>query len=281
MYPVETRQKCKALRRKGLSLNELGNKMDLPKTTIYYWIREIKLSQKAQDRIRRRIIEGGRRGNLSEKKKLANIKMRKKIKKPGKWSLELINIIAHFMFDGEIYPYGCCYVSKDKRQIDNMKDLVSRLFDIIPRATKRSNGTVRISFYSAELGEYVDEKARNMISYITKAKNNEKRIFLKSFFDDEGCIYFNKSVRKVRGYQHSVEILKLIQNLLKEVNIYSRIENKNTEIVITGRRNIERFQKEINFSPGIYINPKRKNGLWKYKIEKRKILEKAISSYKE
>ena len=41
----------------------------------------------------------------------------------------------------------------------------------------------------------------------------------------------------------------------------------------------ELFQNEINFSHGLFINPNRKNGLWKYKITKKAILQKAISSY--
>jgi len=34
-----------------------------------------------------------------------------------------------------------------------------------------------------------------------------------------------------------------------------------------------------NFSSGIYINPNRKNSIWKRKISKREILKKAVNSY--
>jgi hypothetical protein len=100
----------------------------------------------------------------------------------------------------------------------------------------------------------------------------EKRIFLKSFFDDEGCISYERvrNLRRIRGYQRSNKILGLIKDLLNDFEIESKINKTH---------NLIKFQKEIGFSSGIYINPNRKNGIWKRRIEKRKILEKAINSY--
>jgi len=92
-------------------------------------------------------------------------------------------------------------------------------------------------------------------------------------------VTFNKNNKKVRGYQYSKTILRLVKELLKDFEIESRIDKRNTEVTITGKENIIKFQKEINFSPDIYINSERKNGIWKYKIDKKTILEKTINSY--
>ena len=69
--------------------------------------------------------------------------------------------------------------------------------------------------------------------------------------------------------------------MLKGFGVESRINKRATDIEITGRENLEKFAKEINFSPRIYINPQRKNGIWKVRISKRRILEEALRSYKK
>jgi len=76
-------------------------------------------------------------------------------------------------------------------------------------------------------------------------------------------------------------ILKLIRKLLKDFDIRSRIEEKGQEIVISGKENLLKFRDKINFSKGVYINPNRKNSIWKKKLEKREILNKTIVSYKK
>jgi hypothetical protein len=73
--------------------------------------------------------------------------------------------------------------------------------------------------------------------------------------------------------------LELIQKLLKDFNIESKIDSKYKEIVISRKESLIRFRNEINFSRGIYINPKRRNSIWKQKLEKREILDKIINSY--
>jgi len=67
--------------------------------------------------------------------------------------------------------------------------------------------------------------------------------------------------------------------LLKDFDIESKIDNKYQEIIISRKPNIIKFRDKINFSKGIYINPNRKNSIWKKKLEKREILDKIIDSY--
>jgi len=85
----------------------------------------------------------------------------------------------------------------------------------------------------------------------------------------------------VRGYQNDLDILELVQCLLKEFDIESRVDKKYKEIIISRKKNLIKFQKEINFSKGVYINPSRKNSIWKEKLEKREILAKMINSYEQ
>ncbi|OGG72878.1 hypothetical protein A3A38_01555 [Candidatus Kaiserbacteria bacterium RIFCSPLOWO2_01_FULL_53_17] len=67
--------------------------------------------------------------------------------------------------------------------------------------------------------------------------------------------------------------------MLSDFNIESRIQLPN-EIVSVGKENLLKFEKEIGFSPGVRINGKRSNSIWKQSLEKREILRRAIASYK-
>jgi hypothetical protein len=90
---------------------------------------------------------------------------------------------------------------------------------------------------------------------------------------------FNGNIRRVRGYQHSYDILLIVKKLLTEFNIPSKIDSAQTEIKITRRENISRFAREVNFSPGVRVNGNRSNSIWKRHLEKREILRLALASY--
>ncbi len=108
-----------------------------------------------------------------------------------------------------------------------------------------------------------------------------KREFVRAFFDDEGCMDFRPKTnhRRVRGYQKEVHVLKIVRELLEEFSIDSHIEMPN-EVVIVGKDNLQRFEQEINFSPGVYMNGNRSNSRWKKHMEKRVLLRRAIESFK-
>ncbi|OHB18815.1 MAG: hypothetical protein A2854_03055 [Parcubacteria group bacterium RIFCSPHIGHO2_01_FULL_56_18] len=156
---------------------------------------------------------------------------------------------------------------------------------IYPLEPKRyidaATGVSRISYYNVSLAEYIKRKSIELLQSIGIMPKEFKREFLRSFFDDEGCIDFrpDRGNRRVRGYQKNIEVLKIIHALLTDFAITSRIQLPN-EIVIVGRDNFLRFEKEIGFSPGVRINGKRSNSIWKKSLEKRKILRRAIASYR-
>ena len=268
------------MRQQGFSLDDITRHFGLPKTTIYYWIKDVQLSLKAKKRLYNGYI--AKLIELNKTKKNFGINSRRLIKKkPKKWNVSLIKIVSHFLFDGEINKAGCKYSSYNKSQIIRLKNLIKKEFGLSPLIRTREDGVIRIEYNYRDLGDYMITKANNLSTYISTASKNKKRAFLQSFFDDEGCVCYSKieKRRRIRGYQHSKKILILIQNLLKEFSIESKIDKRFTEICISRKTNLIKFQKEINFSPGLYINPNRKNSIWKKKLAKRKILELAINSY--
>ncbi len=141
----------------------------------------------------------------------------------------------------------------------------------------------RVSYFYIELANYFREKAAQLKQHIISAPLEEKKVFLRAFFDDEGCMSYDqkRNSRKVRGYQGNRENLLLIQALLRDFDIDSKIEKGYTyEVVIGGKNNLVKFRDKINFSKGVYINPKRSNSLWRKKLQKRDLLDMAIANYK-
>ena len=271
-------EKCRVLRNKGFTLGEIIKTVELPKTTIYEHIQDIPLSIEKKKQIQENAIK--RITEFSRRRKGKCISGRIVVKPKG-WTTELIFLTAHFMFDGEVTGHSCIYHNRSRALINRVSFLMKKVFNLKPHSLlNKETGVHRIAYHYVELADYFRKKVKGLKKYIKVASLSEKRVFLQAFFDDEGCVYKHGNNRKIRGYQHNLEILKLVQKLLKDFNIKSRIEEKGQEIVISGKENLIKFRNKINFSKGIYINPNRKNSIWKKKLEKRKILDYIINSYK-
>ena len=196
------------------------------------------------------------------------------------WDKELVCLVSHLIFDGEIRK-GCIYNNRSYALILRVQQAMRKIYSFDPHHSQNPHtGVHRIGYYNVALAAYLSLKAAELLKDITHLPKELRRAFLQSFFDDEGCIDFRpgKSSRRVRGYQKDVRILALVSKLLSDFGIASHIQLPN-EVVISGKQNLIRFQQEINFSPGIYVNGNRSNSIWKESLEKRKILNLAIHSY--
>ena len=268
----------RSLRKLGYSLSQISSSVGLVKSTVWGYVKNIILSPQQKETIeKRRKVLFGSRPNLRKGKCLPG----RIVLKPKSWSKDLIHIVAHFMFDGHVRSQEGSYYSSSLYQIKHLKDLVSKIFKIEPKYQFRADGIIKISFYYVEFAKYLIEKKAEIFSYLNNgASKEEKRILLQAFFDDEGNVYYKGATRRVRGYQKSSQTLFEIKNYLQQFSIEARIDSNTKAIEITGKDNLITFAKEINFSRGIFINPHRKNGIWKKKIEKEEILSQAIRSYK-
>ena len=85
--------------------------------------------------------------------------------------------------------------------------------------------------------------------------------------------------RRVRGYQKDLRILEIVRLLLADFDISARVVLPN-EVIISGKENLLKVQREINFSEKVRINGERTNSMWKRHLEKREILARAIASFK-
>lgn len=272
-------EKCRTLRKKGFTLGQIIKIVKLPKTTVFDHIQNIPLSIEIKQRIKKEAVR--RITEFSRKRKGKCIPGRIVIK-PKDWTNELIFLAAHFMFDGEIRHGSCIYQNRNVFLMNSMRQSMENVFNLTPYYRfYEETGVHRISYHYIELSDYFRKKAEKLKSYIKNTSLSEKKIFLRVFFDDEGCVYWWRKARKIRGFQHNLEILELIQKLLKDFGIESKIDKKYKEIIISRKENLIKFRNKINFSEGVYINPDRKNSIWKKKLEKREILNKIIDSYQK
>jgi hypothetical protein len=138
-----------------------------------------------------------------------------------------------------------------------------------------------IRHHNVALADYLGKKAGLLVTEITGLSLSCQKEFLRAFFDDEGCmdVRLKRNLRRIRGYQKDKNILRVVILLLSNFDITAKFREPN-EVVITGKENLKKFQKEINFSKGVRLNPNRTNSLWKKNIEKRELLDMAIKSFK-
>lgn len=268
------KQKCIELRKKDLTLNEIVELTGRSKTTVYFHIKGQNLSERKKRKI----------SNDSRKKALALSSARKGIAlrpfKPfTKWTEETVLLTSHLAFDGEIGK-SCVYNNRSEALVGRFSDLMNVVYDFPPkRYLNELTGVTKISYNNVAMANFFLQKEKELISSIIFLSSNLQKEFIRAFFDDEGCMDVRKNRRSIRGYQKDKKILIIVKTVLWKLGIESKLQGIN-EVVISGKENLKKFQAEINFSKGVRINPNRTNSIWKKNLEKRKLLDMAIKSFK-
>jgi len=271
------KERCIALRKKGYSIIEIMKATGRAKSSIHTHIKDIPLSK---ERIEQYRTASGRRI-----RKFAIARKGKSMRSFltfDAWSPRTVLLVAHLLFDGEIIRTRCAYNNRSKTLIERVRILMREWYEFGPKWYKNPlTGVWRISYHNVALSAYMGKKAKELLREVKKMPLNVKREFIRAFFDDEGCIDYRpkENRRSIRGYQKNVRILKLIRDLLTDLDIDARVVKPN-EVVMVGKENLIRFEREINFSPGVYINGNRSNSRWKKHMEKRELLKQAIKSFK-
>lgn len=100
-------ERCRKLRKRGFTLWKIIKATGLPKTTVYDHIYDIPLPPEIKEKIkseaRKRINEYIRR---ERKRKCMPGRV---VPKPKDWTPDLVFLVSHFMFDGEINKGSCVY----------------------------------------------------------------------------------------------------------------------------------------------------------------------------
>ena len=271
------KERCIALRNEGYSIIEIMEATGRAKSSIHNHIKDIPLSKERREEIRKASGKRIRKFALARKGKSV-----RPFRRFGAWSADTVLLVAHFLFDGEIARTRCSYNNRSEALIERVARLMREWYNFEPRRyTNKITGVSRITYNNVALGSYLNTKSRELLQKVKKMPVDLKREFIRAFFDDEGCVDYRpeNNRRSIRGYQKDVRILKIIKMLLADIDITARIVLPN-EVMIVGKENLMRFEQEINFSPGVYMNGNRSNSRWKKHIEKRQLLRQSISSFK-
>jgi hypothetical protein len=246
------------------------------KTTVYYHIQSIPLSAERWQEIKRKAAQRARQVSVSRKGK-----SKRAYKVFSEWTPDTVLLVSHLLFDGELMRRKCNYNNRSEALLKRVERLMKMLYDYEPaRYVNRTSGVSRLMYNNVALSGFLYSKSQELLQEIPRYSLDLKREFLRAFFDDEGCMTLViPKKRQVRGYQKNKEILTLVKRLLVEFEIHSEIKQPN-EVVISGKENLLKFQKEINFSRGVRINGNRSNSIWKESLEKRVLLDRAIKSFK-
>lgn len=269
------KQQCIELRQKDHTLNEIVRITGRSKTTVYFHIKDIDLSAE-----KRAAIRANSRRRAMQLARSRKGKSARSFKPFDVWTPPMVLLVAHLMFDGEILCRRCVYNNRSQALISRVQKLMRRCYSYDPAVRKvTKSGVTTIAYHNVALSAYLLHKANGLLTEIPHLSLRCRKEFLRAFFDDEGCMDFNGTTRRIRGYQKDKKILVLVQRLLQDFHISAKLQGKN-EIVITGKDGLRAFQNAINFSPGVCLNPKRTNSIWKQDIEKRTLLNQAIKSFK-
>ena len=271
------KQRCVELRKRDYTLGEIVKITRRPKTSVYAHIRDIPLSEAKQVRIR--AAHGARALQIASGRRGKSVRTFRDF---SSWDADMVCLLSHFIFDGEIKRSGCTYFNRNTALIRRVENCMKKIYDYEPRRWRdKLTGVNRIAYFNVALVIYLKRKIEDLLAEIDRLPKGLKREFVRSFFDDEGCMDFRptRNLRQIRGYQKNVEILLIIQRLLHDLGIASIVASPN-EVKIVGKVNLLKFQSEIDFSPGVRINGRRSNSIWKRSLEKRELLRRAIASYK-
>lgn len=269
-----TKQLCRLLRKRGYSIGQIAKQLHLSESTVHWHVADIRLTKTQREELRCQkralmaTINARRRGQP----------MKQIIFRKPSWSRALVHLVAHLNFDGRIDQHGCYYYNRSHRQAQHVRRSFKWLLGIAPRMRLRENGVWVVSFYHVSVAAWLSCREKELLQVVC-ARPEWQRQWLQALFDDEGHVHLSKGVRRVRASQHDMKVLRYAQRFLGSLRIESRIDAQARAVEITGRDNLTNFSKLINFSPGIYINEHRKNGLWKFPLEKRALLYAALQSY--
>ena len=271
------KETCIDLRQKDYTLNEIVKITGRSKTTIYFHIKDISLSAEKRTIISQATRERALVNSLKRKGKSL-----REFLAFTKWKPENVLLVSHLIFDGEISK-KCAYNNRSVALVKRFVLLMEGVYKFPPkRYINSTTGVIKVSYNNVAMANFFKLKSVELISCVHKLPASHQREFIRAFFDDEGCMDFRmvKNKRSIRGYQNDMTILGTVQQLLKNFGIEAKLQGKN-EVVISGKENLIKFRDEINFSKGVRINPNRTNSLWKKNLEKRKLLDMAIASFKK
>lgn len=210
-------------------------------------------------------------------------------------------LLGYCMFDGSVVAskrYNVVsYSSKFKEQVENFADLTKKIYGFWTSVRNKLHSDGSNIFYCRFCSrKLIEDLRRYTPSFSTRATSNAKVpneilngpksykiAFLQAFWDDEGAVFFyarkdragyTHKLKKLEGYSESLNVLWGLAELHMSLGI--NIQKKRNRIIISGKDDLLKFRKLINFSP--YARVGREVSSW-YSIPKKYVLEFALRDF--
>ena len=227
-------KKIKQLRKKGYSFYEIAKVVGRNHDVAWRKAKNIKMSPEGKERYEKKIQDHRERnaklGGLKALEmgclKKAWKASTKKIKKqPKELSSEKVRLIAHLMFDGCVYTGTSVvtYYNKNMSLINQFSSDFEKIYGLKCSLEKRNDANRTYCYSKLAVKDllkytpsYSTAKSNNKIpTEIMESRDELKIIFLRAFWDDEGCVRFSPSsqTRQLNGYSNNLRVLKQIQKL--------------------------------------------------------------------
>ena len=143
LYPQKTKEKACKLRKQGWSLNEISQKLNIPKNTLSGWVKEIGLTKKQKQRIKKKEITSAAEGRILAakvlKQKMESWKgsIRKRTNQFSKMPFENAKIgklICGILYvcEGSKYPSTRClsFANSDPKMMKFFLSMLRKYFDV-------------------------------------------------------------------------------------------------------------------------------------------------------
>jgi len=185
-------------------------------------------------------------------------------------SNELCEFIGAIIGDGFTNCYQNHYITQltGHRTLDYdyyAKHLIPKTRKIfkIPEKIYQKNNWIRINYFSKDLFQMLTQRFKlpkgkkgNKLLIPKEIINSKKEFIsktLRGIYDTDGYFYYDQ--RKIYKnpyptidlHMKSLNLLKQIQEVLKKFQIKSSIREKQSHLLIYGKKEVDKFLKEINF----------------------------------
>ncbi|MDP3997566.1 MAG: hypothetical protein Q8P73_03645 [bacterium] len=214
---VTEKQKARVLRSQGKSLNEIVHLVNVSKSSISVWVRDIQLKPKHIERLRQRQLEGIAKSRPTLNKMWAEYhKLHPKPEPKGprwpkrdlehffdEWAPNMAYVLGFFAADGTMYKNkrGSCYIgfcSVEREQIELIKKLINAGNQIESYQPHHGNRQKR---HTLQIGsKMIYQRLINLgftpnKSLTMKYPNIPNEVlgdFVRGYLDGDGCVSFNE-----------------------------------------------------------------------------------------
>jgi len=252
----------KELRRKGYSYKEISKRFKISKATSYKYCKNINVSKEGLSRLK-----------IKEEKNIKRFIERfataREVREPKEFSLSLVRIMSHCLFDGCVKGDGVIYSNASIELIEEFRKDMKEVFGVSPILIKEIRKITPYWMVYYNYKKISDFLRRFSLSYSTSSSeaiipsflfNSNTDIiseYLRCFWDDEGAVKCNGDVTgKTKSNKIANKLVKLHSKLGIDIRKYFDTKNLAYELYVIRGLNLRHFKERIGFKYGIVCRGK-------------------------